>query len=110
MAQNLPRNKWEHREHFPEPNQFLGSYFHQDFSDEYTSHREAVGDYLAGASETDLEQLVRDISELLAPAATDADPKQAASVLGMDVSPPPGVGIRQWLDDVAGIASRRTGR
>lgn len=106
----LPQNKWEYRERFPELNQFLGSYFHQDFFDEYTSYKEAVDDYVAGASENDLNQLVRDISKLLTSAVADSDLKQATSILGMDVSPPPGVGIRQWLSDVAGIVSRRAER
>ena len=108
-AQPLPQNNWEYRERFPELSQFLGSYFHQDFFDEYTSHGEAVDDYLAGTSETDRNQLVRDIAELLALAATDRNLKEATSLLGMEVSPPTGVGIRQWLADVPGIVSRHTG-
>ena len=108
-AQPLPQNNWEYRERFPELSQFLGSYFHQDFFDEYTSHGEAVDDYLAGTSETDRNQLVRDIAELLALAATDRNLKEATSLLGMEVSPPTGVGIRQWLADVSGIVSRHTG-
>lgn len=108
-AQRLPQSNWEYRERFPELNQFLGSYFHQDFFDEYTSHSEAVNDYVAGASETDRNQLMRDIAELRALAVTDKELKEATSILGMEVSPPAGVGIRQWLADVSGIVSRHTG-
>ncbi|MEV0784096.1 contact-dependent growth inhibition system immunity protein [Streptomyces sp. NPDC050423] len=106
-SRTLPQTAWECRERFPELNQFLGAYFHQDFSDEYTSYSEAVDDYLSGASEADLDQLLRDITELLTMATTGRDLKQTASNLGMDVSPPPGVGLRQWLNDVAEIVSRR---
>ncbi|MFF7853167.1 contact-dependent growth inhibition system immunity protein [Streptomyces sp. NPDC007904] len=103
----LPQNKWEYRERFPELNQFLGGYFHQDFFEEYTSYKEAVDDYVAEASDDDLNQLARDISALLTAAAADGGLERATSILGMDVSPPPGSGIRQWLGDVAGIVSRR---
>ncbi|MFI6861099.1 contact-dependent growth inhibition system immunity protein [Streptomyces sp. NPDC050421] len=99
----LPRTAWECRERFPELNQFLGAYFHQDFSDEYTSYSEAIDDYLSGASESDLDQLLRDITELLAMAKTDRDLKKTASILGLDVSPPPGISLRQWLNDVAKV-------
>ncbi|MFA3872834.1 contact-dependent growth inhibition system immunity protein [Streptomyces sp. MMCC 100] len=105
-AQSLPTGRWEVRERFPELNQFLGSYFHQDFFDEYASYGEAVDDYLAGASEDDREQLVRDISGLLTLAGTDKELKQAVSILGMEVSPPAGTGIRRWLGDVHGLVSR----
>lgn len=105
----LPQNSWEYREQFPELSQFLGAYFHQDFFDEYASYGEAVDDYLAGASEADRGQLVRDIGELRALAGTDRALKEAVSVLGMGVASPAGVGIRQWLDDVSGIVSRHTG-
>ncbi|MFE9816619.1 contact-dependent growth inhibition system immunity protein [Streptomyces sp. NPDC005773] len=106
-SQTLPHNAWERRERFPELNQFLGAYFHQDFSDEYASYKEAIDDYLSGASEHDLDRLLRDITELLTMATTDRYLKQTASDLGMDVSPPPGVGLRQWLNDVAEIVTRQ---
>ncbi|WP_217253914.1 contact-dependent growth inhibition system immunity protein [Streptomyces sp. AC602_WCS936] len=105
-VQSVPTGKWEYQARFPELNQFLGGYFHQDFFEEYASYSEAVGDYLSGASEGDREQLVRDISDLLSLATTDRELKQATSVLGMDVSPPSGIGIRQWLNDVHDIVSR----
>ncbi|MDA5141115.1 contact-dependent growth inhibition system immunity protein [Streptomyces sp. AD681] len=68
--------------------QFLGSYSHQDFFDEYASHSEAVDDYLAGASQGDRKQFDRDITSLLALAGTEGELKQAVSILGMEVSPP----------------------
>ncbi|MFD7446018.1 contact-dependent growth inhibition system immunity protein [Streptomyces sp. NPDC059909] len=106
----LPENSWECRERFPELNQFLGAYFHQDFFDEYTSYGEAIDEYLSGASDTDLDQLLRDITELLTMATTDRDLKRTASNLGMDVSPPSGIGLGQWLNDVAGIVFQRLRR
>ncbi|MFG3210663.1 contact-dependent growth inhibition system immunity protein [Streptomyces tendae] len=81
-AQSLLTNSWEVRARFPELHQFLGSYFHQDFFDEYASHSEAVDDYLTGASQDDRRQLVGDISSLLGLAGTDGELKQAASLLG----------------------------
>ncbi|EHN79919.1 hypothetical protein SMCF_504 [Streptomyces coelicoflavus ZG0656] len=105
-AQALPTGSWEVRARFPELHQFLGSYFHQDFFDEYASHSEAVDDYLAGASRDDRNQLVGDISSLLTLAGTDGELKQAVSLLGMEVSPPAGADLRRWLRDVHGIVSR----
>lgn len=107
-VQPLPRNKWEYRERFPELNQFLGGYFHQDFPVEYASPQEAVDDYLTGASKSDRQRLVRDIAQLLALAPKDRDVQHAASILGMDVSLPAGGGMRQWLADVSGVVSRHT--
>ncbi|MET8819708.1 contact-dependent growth inhibition system immunity protein [Streptomyces rochei] len=107
---SLPAYKWEDRARFPELNQFLGAYFHQDFFDEYASYDDAVDDYLAGASDSDRDQLVRDISDLLSLTTADRDLKQAATVLGMDVAPPSGTGIRQWLCDVLGVVSGHQGQ
>ncbi|MDG9689533.1 contact-dependent growth inhibition system immunity protein [Streptomyces sp. DH17] len=107
---SLPTGKWEYRARFPELNQFLGAYFHQDFFDEYASYDDAVEDYLAGASDNDRDQLVRDISDLLSLTTADRDLKQAATVLGMDVAPPSGTGIRQWLCDVLGVVSGHQGQ
>ncbi|WP_431330190.1 contact-dependent growth inhibition system immunity protein [Streptomyces sp. IPPR8] len=107
---SLPAGKWEYRARFPELNQFLGAYFHQDFFDEYASYDDAVDDYLAGASDSDRDQLVRDISDLLSLTTADRDLKQAATVLGMDVAPPSGTGIRQWLCDVLGVVSGHQGQ
>ncbi|MEV5865245.1 contact-dependent growth inhibition system immunity protein [Streptomyces tendae] len=105
-AQSLPTGSWEVRARFPELHQFLGSYFHQDFFDEYASHSEAVDDYLAGASRDDRNQLVGDISSLLTLAGTDEELKQAISLLGMEVAPPAGADLRRWLRDVHGTVSR----
>ncbi|MFD7060819.1 contact-dependent growth inhibition system immunity protein [Streptomyces sp. NPDC059906] len=92
-AQSLPTGSWEARARFPELHQFLGSYFHQDFFDEY-------------ASRDDRNQLATDISRLLTLAGTDGELKQAVSLLGMEVSPPAGADIRRWLRDVHGTVSR----
>lgn len=104
-ARFLPTSSWEVRARFPELHQFLGSYFHQDFFNEYASHSEAVDDYLAGSSREDRNQLVRDITSLLALVGTDGELKQAVSILGMEVSPPAGADIRRWLREVYGIVS-----
>ncbi|MEV5013112.1 contact-dependent growth inhibition system immunity protein [Streptomyces sp. NPDC053780] len=109
-VQSLPIGKWEYQARFPELNQFLGAYFHQDFFEEYTSYGDAVDDYLTGASASDRDQLVRDISDLLSLATTDRELKQATSSLGMDVSPPSGTGIRPWLRNVQDAVSRHQGQ
>ncbi|WP_122619044.1 contact-dependent growth inhibition system immunity protein [Streptomyces sp. Tu 4128] len=109
-VQSLPTGKWEYRARFPELNQFLGGYFHQDFFEEYTSYSAAVDDYLTGASVSERDQLVRDISDLLSLATTDRELKQATSILGMDVSLPSGTGIRPWLRNVQNAVSRHQGQ
>lgn len=97
---------WEWEEYFPELGQLLGGYFHQDFSYEYSSYREALEDYLRGNPEGDLRQALDEIPQLLAMAETDQELGRAVAALGMGVSPPDGVVLRQWLVDVSHVIER----
>ncbi len=97
---------WEWEEYFPELGQLLGGYFHQDFSYEYSSYREALEDYLRGNPEGDLRQALDEIPQLLAMAETDQELGRAVAALGMGISPPEGVALRQWLADVSHVIER----
>ncbi|MGW2327358.1 contact-dependent growth inhibition system immunity protein [Streptomyces sp. NPDC001700] len=101
-----PHMGWEWEEFFPELYQLIGGYFGQDFSYEYSSHREALADYLSGNPEGDLRQAFDEIQQLLAMAATDQELGRAMTALGMGVSPPDGVPLRQWLIEVAHAIER----
>lgn len=96
--------EWE--ECFPELNQLIGGYFHQDFSYEYSSYREALEDYLRGNPQDDLRQAREEILQLLAMAESDQELGRAVAALGMSVSPPDGVSLRQWLVDIAHAIER----
>ncbi|GHJ31540.1 hypothetical protein TPA0910_59730 [Streptomyces hygroscopicus subsp. sporocinereus] len=87
----------------------MGGYFHQDFSHECSSHREAIDDYLQGMPDEDLHRALLEIPELLAMAGSDKDLTRAVRALGMGVRPPNGVSLRQWLLDVAHIIRRHLG-
>ncbi|GAA3234259.1 contact-dependent growth inhibition system immunity protein [Streptomyces lavendulae] len=98
-----PQTAWEWKERFPELSNLLGAYFHQDFSLEYSSHREALDDYASDASEGDLRQVADEIHEFLTVNDSDQLLKKSAATLGLGVLPPQGVRLRQWLADVREI-------
>ncbi|MEV6049056.1 contact-dependent growth inhibition system immunity protein [Streptomyces xanthochromogenes] len=98
-----PRTSWEWKERFPEFSHLLGSYFHQDFSHEYSSHKEALDDYISGVSPGDLLCVTREMQDFLSLSESDHQLKEAAATLGLRVAPPRGVRLRQWLVDVQGI-------
>ncbi|GGR88864.1 hypothetical protein Snoj_63930 [Streptomyces nojiriensis] len=102
-SQMPPRTAWEWEERFPDLSQLLGSYFHQDFSMEYSSHREALDDYVSDASDSDLRQLAGEIQEFLILNESDKTLKESAMTLGLGILPPKGVRLRQWLADVREI-------
>ncbi|MFB7254966.1 contact-dependent growth inhibition system immunity protein [Streptomyces nojiriensis] len=102
-SQSPPQTAWEWRERFPGLRHLLGAYFHQDFSMEYSSHREALGDYVSDASESDLRQLAGEIQEFLILNESDKTLKESAMTLGLGILPPKGVRLRQWLADVREI-------
>ncbi|MGR3935505.1 contact-dependent growth inhibition system immunity protein [Streptomyces sp. BRA346] len=104
-----PQMGWEWEECFPELNQLIGGYFHQDFSYEYSSYREALEDYLRGNPQDDLRQAREEIPQLLAMAESDRELRRAVAALGMGVSPPDGVPLRQWLIDIAHVIERHLG-
>ncbi|MET7528848.1 contact-dependent growth inhibition system immunity protein [Streptomyces goshikiensis] len=102
-SQSPPQTAWEWREHFPALRHLLAAYFYQDFSLEYSSHGEALDDYVSDTSESDLRQLADEIREFLIFNESDQLLKQSAATLGLGVLPPQGVRLRQWLTDVRGI-------
>lgn len=99
----LPQNAWEWRKRFPELHQLIGAYFHQDFSVDYASHKEALDDYLAGHPGEDLRRAATEIRALLSIVETDEELRIAADALGLEVRPPKNVSLRQWLDGIKGI-------
>ncbi|MEV7441465.1 contact-dependent growth inhibition system immunity protein [Streptomyces sp. NPDC091204] len=107
-SQTPPQTAWEWKERFPELSHLLGAYFHQDFSLEYSSHREALDDYTSDASEDDLRQLAGEIHEFLSLNESDQLLKKSAATLGLSILPPKGVRLRQWLADVREIVLHQT--
>ncbi|MFE9845536.1 contact-dependent growth inhibition system immunity protein [Streptomyces goshikiensis] len=77
--------------------------FLADFSLEYSSHGEALDDYLSDASESGLRQLAEEIRAFLILNESDRLLKKSAVTLGLAILPPRGVRLRQWLTDVRGI-------
>ncbi|MFG2713965.1 contact-dependent growth inhibition system immunity protein [Streptomyces goshikiensis] len=102
-SQLPPETAWEWRERFPELSHLMAAYFHQDFSLEYSSHREALDDYVSGAEESDLRQVAGEIEEFLILNESDQLLKKSAATLGLSILPPQGVRLRQWLMDVREI-------
>lgn len=86
----------------------MAAYFHQDFSLEYSSHREALDDYVSGAAESDLWQVAGEIEDFLVLNESDQLLKKSAATLGLSILPPQGVRLRQWLTDVRGTVLHRS--
>lgn len=102
-----PQSGWEWVERFPELNQFIGGYFHQDFLLEYSSFDEATADYLSTATDDVLNQLLDEIRELLSLPCSDTDLKAATEAFGMGVRPPGGQTFRQWINAVGTTVTSR---
>ncbi|MFI6005587.1 contact-dependent growth inhibition system immunity protein [Streptomyces sp. NPDC051366] len=102
-SQSPPQTAWEWRERFPELRHLLGAYFYQENSLEYSSHKEALDDYVSDTSEIDLRQVADEIREFLILNESDQLLKKSAATLGLGVLPPQGVRLRQWLADVREI-------
>ncbi|MFE2733990.1 contact-dependent growth inhibition system immunity protein [Streptomyces sp. NPDC059349] len=98
-----PQTSWEWRHRFPALSHLLTSYFHQDFSLEYQSRREAIDDYLSIESREDQEAVDQEVDGFLAVNTSDDDLKDATRVLGLRITPPDDVTLRQWLLDIQGI-------
>jgi len=98
----LPQTNWEWRKQFPELWHLLAGYFHQEFSRFYTSHQEALGDYLSGNSEDTFVEADRELSSILSLVGSDSELDRATEVLGLMVYPPDGLSLRQWLIDMQG--------
>ncbi|MFE1752597.1 contact-dependent growth inhibition system immunity protein [Streptomyces anandii] len=100
IPQINPQNSWEWNERFPELSQLLGAYFHRDFSYIYESREEALDEYVGQAEAEERAQAVREIGELLAMVSSDEELRIAATALGLDLLPPQGMSLREWLEAV----------
>ncbi|CAM5543219.1 hypothetical protein SROCM77S_04870 [Streptomyces rochei] len=95
-----PRNSWEWNERFPSLGQLLGAYFHRDFSFIYASREEALDEYVREAEPDDRAQTAQDIGELLGTVSSEQELRTAATALGLDLLPPRGMSLREWLESV----------
>lgn len=93
-----PQNNWEWNERFPELSQLLGAYFHQDFSSFYASRDEALDEYVTESLPEERAQVVQEIDELLTMASSDQELDTATTALGLDLLPPQGMSLAQWLE------------
>lgn len=93
-----PQTVWEWNERFPELGQFLGGYLHQNYSEFHASPDDAVHEYATETAPEDRAQAAQEITELLAMVAADEELRTAASALGLDLLPPEGTSLRQWLE------------
>ncbi|MGI5373769.1 contact-dependent growth inhibition system immunity protein [Streptomyces sp. CA-251387] len=98
VAHVNPQNSWEWNERFPALSQLLGAYFHQDFSSIYESRDEALDEYVSEAVPEDRAQAAQEIGELLTMVSSDQELDTAATALGLDLLPPQGMSLRQWLE------------
>ncbi|WP_327579098.1 MULTISPECIES: contact-dependent growth inhibition system immunity protein [unclassified Streptomyces] len=98
-----PQTSREWQDRFPALSHLLTSYFHQDFSLEYQSRREAIDDYLSIESREDQEAVDQEVDGFLAVNTSDDDLKDANRVLGLRITPPDDVTLRQWRLDIQGI-------
>ena len=106
-----PRSGWEWEERFPALEQLLGIYFNQDFADFYSSHAEALNSYLSGMTMEDFRAVVREIPEVLSIVSSEEELWNAAQELGLEVYPPKGRTLSQWLLDVrAAVEQHLRGR
>ncbi|MET8446360.1 contact-dependent growth inhibition system immunity protein [Streptomyces sp. NPDC005209] len=95
-----PQNAWEWNERFPEVSQLLGAYFHRDFSYIYESRDEALDEYVNQSEPEDRARAAGELGELLAMVSSDQELGDAATALGLDLVPPQGMSLRQWLESV----------
>ncbi|SED32583.1 hypothetical protein SAMN04490357_4503 [Streptomyces misionensis] len=102
-----PQTDWEWRKQFPELRHLLAAYFHQDFSRFYQSHTEALDDYFSGTSPEDIAQAAGEIESLLALVDSEEELDRVTEILGLQVYPPDGVPLRQWLADIREIVVHR---
>ncbi|MET8954373.1 contact-dependent growth inhibition system immunity protein [Streptomyces sp. NPDC004393] len=98
----VPQTDWEWTKQFPETWTLLGAHFNQEFSRFYTSHREALDDHLSLNDEESLNELVKELEYFLSVIQSDAELERAADILGLQVYPPKGVPLRQWLTEMQG--------
>jgi hypothetical protein len=101
----LPQTDWEWRKQFPEISLLLGARFNQEFPRFYASHRAALDDHFSLTDEESLAELVKELESLLSLAVSDAELDSATRILGLQVYPPAGVSLRQWLTDIQDIVT-----
>ncbi|MER6548351.1 contact-dependent growth inhibition system immunity protein [Streptomyces sp. NPDC001250] len=98
VPQENPQNSWEWNERFPALSQLLGAYFHRNFSDFYESPDGALDVYVSEAVLEDRAQAAQELGELLTMVSSDQELQTAATALGLDLLPPQGMTLRQWLE------------
>ncbi|MGN9760839.1 contact-dependent growth inhibition system immunity protein [Streptomyces sp. SD31] len=98
VPQMNPQNAWEWNERFPHLSQFLGGYLHQNYSEFYNSPEEAIDEYVSESAPEDRAQAAQEITELLTMVSSDQELHTATTALGLDLLPPEGMSLRQWLE------------
>ncbi|MGW5468127.1 contact-dependent growth inhibition system immunity protein [Streptomyces chartreusis] len=98
VPQMNPQNAWEWNERFPELSQFLGAYLHRNYSEFYASPEAAIDEYVSEAEPEDRVQATQEITELLTMVSSDQELDTATTALGLDLLPPQGTSLRQWLE------------
>lgn len=93
-----PQNAWEWNERLPALSQFLGAYLHQNYSEFYASPEAAIDAYVSEAEPDDRAHAAREIAELLTMVSSDEELDTATTALGLDLLPPEGTSLRQWLE------------
>jgi hypothetical protein len=100
VPQTNPQNPWEWNERFPSLSRLLGAYFHRDFSDIYTSREEALDEYVGETEPEDRAQTAQEIDELLTTVPSEQELNTATTALGLDLLPPHGLSLREWLESI----------
>lgn len=98
IPQTNPQTVWEWNERLPELSQFLGGYLHQNYSDFHSSPDDAVDEYIAESAPEHRAQAAREITDLLTMVSSDPELDTATTALGLDLLPPQGTSLRQWLE------------
>ncbi|WP_369170222.1 contact-dependent growth inhibition system immunity protein [Streptomyces sp. R28] len=98
VPQMNPQNAWEWNERFPQLSQFLGAYLHRNYSEFYASPEAAIDDYVSEVEPEDRTQAAQEITELLTMVTSDEELHTATTALGLDLLPPDGMSLRQWLE------------
>ncbi|MFF0735535.1 contact-dependent growth inhibition system immunity protein [Streptomyces chartreusis] len=98
VPQTNPQTVWEWNERLPELSQFLGGYLHQNYSDFRASPDDAIDEYVAESAPEHRAQAAHEITELLGMVSSDQELDTATTALGLDLLPPQGTSLRQWLE------------
>nr|WP_275407841.1 contact-dependent growth inhibition system immunity protein [Streptomyces coelicoflavus] len=80
--------------------QLLGAYFHQDFSYLYASREEALDEYIGEADSEGRVRAAQEIGELVETVSSDQELRTATSAVGLDLLPPRGMSLREWLESI----------